>query len=189
MTSQAPTIWNNLLQKAIWGKDRFQHVVDSLKSLHALHQQTNQTLECCRDHNRRIKEWVDGIGFRPFHQMRSQQMEEQWKVVESGAKNTEQDLSEIQSKSRSLRSFLEQVERALQGKSLSISDQDHLSNELKEFSDALLTLDRHLQSVHEMQKSAEQLHLKTQEQQNAVQQDQNLLSELSLSIELVRDNL
>lgn len=189
MTNQAPTIWSNLLQKAIWGKDRFQHVVESLKALQSLHHQTNQTLEACRDHNRRIKDWLDGIGFRPFHQMRSQQMEEQWEVVESGARNTEEDLSDIQSKSRSLRSFLEQVERALQGKAVSISDQVHLSAELKEFSDALVTLDRHLQSVLAMQKSAEQLHIKTQELQEAVQQDQNTLSDLSLSIESVREDL
>lgn len=189
MSHQVSIIWSNLLQKAIWGEERFHRVAESIKSLQSLHHQTSQSLKSAQDHNRCIDEWLNGVGFRPFQQMRAQEMEEQWEVVESGSKKIEGELSDIQDKSRSLRTFLEQVERALQSKSISSADRDHLSGHLKEFSDALLALDRHLKSVHALQESSQNLHIRTQELYQSVQQDQNILDELSSSIESVQEDL
>ena len=98
MSHQVSIIWSNLLQKALWGGDRFHRVAESIKSLQSLHHQTSQSLKSAQDHNRCIDEWLNGVGFRPFQQMRAQEMEEQWEVIESGSKKIERELSDIAAK-------------------------------------------------------------------------------------------
>lgn len=189
MTQQVSTIWNNLLHKAIWGKGRFGRVVESISSVRSMSNDTKECLESAENHNRSLEEWLSGVGFRPFQQLRAQHMEEHSKAVDGGAGVIQDKLSDIQTQSRELRVLLEKVQLALQSNSISSFDGDPSSSQLQEFSDALVALDRHIKSVDALQHSAEGLHIKTQELRQAVQQDQDTLNVLSSSIESVRDDL